>query len=220
MATTIKGLKQEAQRKNLMTFDFILSAIITFSIGMIIIDHKYLDNNTIPYCLFALAAILFIVAVIIFISFFTSDDYKSIDDKTKIFGKNGSIRRTFLLSRNFVLYNSLITALVICKSVDDTLFLVGNSSIMSIVLSFLPNVFATLAIIGSISVFRQSGPFMKNAFMFSNVTVITTCIDIVKSLFLKEYTTLSIVLSIVKAILFLINIKCIKWLNNNIDIKQ
>ena len=219
MASTIKSIKEEAQRKNLMVFDLVLSAIVIFSIGMIIINHKFLNSNIIPYCLFALAAISLIVSIAIFISFFMSDDYKNIDDKTKIFGKSGSIRRTFLLSRNFVLYNSLITVLVICKAVDDTLFLVGKSSVASVILSFLPNVFATLSVIGSVSVFRQSGPFMKNAFVFSMVTVITTGIDIVKAIILKEYTIMFIVLSLVRVILCLINIKCLKWLKNNIDYK-
>lgn len=212
--------------KNLISFFGASLSIIIFSIGNILKHHELVDSNTILNVLYVIAIILMIASIVFFFGFVTNKRYKEHKDNyvSKLTEEEAKIRLKNIASRNYVLYNSLISLAALCKTIDETcgsLNLVNFSvrGISVFIVFFFPKMMAILAIIGNISYFRGEGPFKGIIKQYLKLTVITTAMSTFQFLAYDPFSLSLLISNIVQIIICIIDDKCISIIENkNIEI--
>lgn len=213
---------QKIARKNLLAFYWLSAAIVVFSVNRLFINQGWFglrNGNIFTKILLVVALILFILGILQFFRFVFNGKLRAYRKavKTGQIDKMKADTRKFIISRNFVLYNSLITLAISCKFIGDIIPQIGKGSFFSVALPLSPNVMALFSIIGNVSYFKQGGPMMKNAISESIVTIVISLISIIKSVFFGPFVLGALLHDIIRIAVFIFNLYCLRILHKNLD---
>ena len=205
--------KKELERKKLWSFYLAMTAVLIYSIMNILRSHGWLNVDKAKGLQIAVIIIAIAFLVIAIIGFIVTSAIGKDIEVRKAIKENKSLNRRlnkYAISKNFVLYNSIITFYLFLDSWNSTLFTIATDSIISTGVTVVHSFTVICSIIGNVSYFIDRDLKKSNAKTFSVISVATSVISIIVALIKGNMTAHLMVEKTLTILVFLFNLYCIK----------